>query len=186
MSPIEALLSRVSVPRVVEPGVTEEELDLLLRAGLRACDHGRLRPFRYILLEGDARLRLGEAMSEYLHGDLIDVSEDAIDAAKNKALRAPTLLSVIFSPKDNDKIPESEQLVSAGCAAQMIVTAAHMLGIGAVWRTGNAVYSGEVARALELNDDEQVVAMIYLGRPASERPAPPEQDPEAFLTRLTA
>jgi len=101
MSPIEALLSRVSVPRVVEPGVTEEELDLLLRAGLRACDHGRLRPFRFILLEGDARLHLGEAMSEYLHGDLVDVSEDAIDAAKNKALRAPTLLSVIFSPKDN-------------------------------------------------------------------------------------
>ncbi len=184
MSPIEALLSRVSIPRVSEPGVSAEELDLLLRAGLRACDHGRLRPYRFILLENEARERLGEAMSEYLHGDLVDVSEDAIDAAKNKALRAPTLLAVIFSPKDNDKIPESEQLVAAGCSAQLIVTAAHMLGLGAMWRTGNVAYSGEVSRALELQDHEQVVAMIYLGRPVSERPAPPDLDPEAFLTRL--
>lgn len=184
MAPIEALLSRVSVPRVIGPSLTDEEVDLLLRAGLRACDHGRLRPYRFILLEGEARQRLGEAMSQYLHADLVDVSEDAIEAAKNKALRAPTLLSVIFSPKEHDKIPESEQLVAAGCAAQMVVTAAHMLGIGAVWRTGNAVYSGEVAKTLELEDHEQVVAMIYLGRPAAEPPRPAEVNPKTYLTRL--
>jgi nitroreductase len=184
MSPIDALLSRVSVPRVVEPGVSTEELDMILRAGLRACDHGRLKPYRFILLEGEARERLGEAMSAYLHGDLVDVSEEAIEAAKNKALRAPTLLSVIFRPNDNEKIPESEQLVTAGCAAQLIVTAAHMLGIGAMWRTGNVTYSGEVSRMLELDENEQVVAMIYLGRPAADLPSPPEVDPEAFLTRL--
>jgi nitroreductase len=112
------------------------------------------------------------------------VSEDAIEATKNKALRAPTLLSVIFCPQDHDKIPEPEQLVTAGCAAQLIVTAAHMLGIGAIWRTGNAIYSGEVSRMLELDENEQVVAMIYLGRPAGHLPSPPEVDPEAFLQRL--
>ena len=184
MSPIDTLLSRVSVPRVVEPGVSAEELDVILKAGLRDCDHGRLKPYRFILLEGEARERLGEAMSDYLHGDLVDVSEDAIEAAKNKALRAPTLLSVIFCPNDNEKIPESEQLVTTGCAAQLIVTAAHMLGIGAMWRTGNVTYSGEVSRMLELDENEQVVAMIYLGRPAAELPSPPEVDPEGFLTRL--
>ncbi|MGA1207114.1 MAG: nitroreductase [Gammaproteobacteria bacterium] len=184
MSPIDALLSRVSMPKVSAPGLTEPELMTLIKAGLRACDHGRLRPFRFILLEGDARIRLGEAMSDYLHGDLVDVSEAAIEAAKNKALRAPTLLSVIFSPKDNDKIPESEQLVSAGCAAQMIVTAAHLMGLGAMWRTGNVAYSGEVSQVLGLEEHEQVVAMIYLGRPAIETPKPPELDPLAFLTRL--
>ena len=63
MSPIEALLSRVSIPRVVEPKVSAEELDILLRAGLRACDHGRLKPYRFILLEGEAREQLGEAIS---------------------------------------------------------------------------------------------------------------------------
>ena len=67
MSPIDALLSRVSVPRVVEPGVSAEELDMILRAGLRACDHGRLKPYRFILLEGEARERLGEAMSCLLY-----------------------------------------------------------------------------------------------------------------------
>ena len=184
MSPLDALLSRVSVPRVVEPGVSVEELDLVLRAGLRACDHGRLKPYRFILLEGEARERLGDAMSDYLHGDLEDVSEEAIEAAKNKALRAPTLLSVIFCPKDNEKIPESEQLITAGCAAQLIVTAAHMIGLGAMWRTGNASYSGEVSRMLGLDENEQVVAMIFLGRPAANLPSPPEADPEAFLTRL--
>ena len=184
MSPIEALLSRVSVPRVVEPGVSAEELSLLLRAGLRACDHGRLKPYRFILLEGQARERLGDAMSEYLHGDLVDVSEEAIEASKNKALRAPTLLSVVFCPNDNEKIPESEQLVTAGCAAQLVVTAAHMVGIGAMWRTGNVTYSSEVSRILGLEEKEQVVAMIYLGRPVATLPTPPEVDPETFLTRL--
>ena len=184
MSPIEALLSRVSVPRVVEPRVTAQELDLLLRAGLRACDHGRLKPYRFILLEGQAREQLGEAMSEYLHRDLVDVSEESIEAAKNKALRAPTLVSVVFCPNDNEKIPVNEQLVSAGCAAQLIVTAAHMLGIGAIWKTVNATYSGEVSRILGLDYSEQVVAMIYLGRPVANLPQPPEVDPETFLTRL--
>jgi nitroreductase len=184
MSPIQALLSRVSVPRVNEPGVTDEELDLLLRAGLRACDHGRLRPYRFIVLEGEARERLGEAMSDYLHGDVVDVSEEVIEATKNKALRAPTLLSVVFSPKEHDKVPETEQLVSAGCAAQMIVTAAHMLGLGAMWRTGNAAYSGEVAETLGLESHEQVVAMIYIGHSAAARPNAPDLDPEPFLTRL--
>ncbi|MDG1156426.1 MAG: nitroreductase family protein, partial [Litorivicinaceae bacterium] len=75
-------------------------------------------------------------------------------------------------------------LVSAGCAAQLIVTAAHMLGIGAIWKTGNATYSGEVSRILGLDDSEQVVAMIYLGRPVANLPQPPEVDPETFLTRL--
>ena len=59
-----------------------------------------------------------------------------------------------------------------------------MLGIGAIWRTGNAIYSGEVSRMLELDENEQVVAMIYLGRPAGHLPSPPEVDPEAFLQRL--
>ena len=184
MSPIEALLSRVSVPRVLEPGVSPDELDLILRAGLRACDHGRLKPYRFILLEGEAREHLGEAMSDYLHGELGDVSEEAIEATKNKALRAPTLLSVIFCPQDHEKIPYVEQLVTAGCAAQLIITAAHMLGIGAIWRTGNAIYSGEVSSMLGLKENEQVVAMIYLGRPAGHLPSPPEVNPEAFLQRL--
>ena len=184
MSPIDALLSRVSVPRVLEPAVSSDELDLLLRAGLRACDHGRLKPYRFILLEGGARSRLGEAMSHYLHRDLVDVSEEAIEATKNKALRAPTLLSVIFCPQDHEKIPYTEQLVTAGCAAQLVITAAHMLGIGAIWRTGKAIYSDEVSRTLELDENEQVVAMIYLGRPAGVLPTPPEVDTEAFLQRL--
>lgn len=184
MLSIEGLLSRVSVPRVIEPSVTGEELDLILRAGLRACDHGRLKPYRFILLEGEARERLGEAMGGFLRADKGDASTSVIEAAKNKALRAPTLLGVIFSARDSEKIPETEQLIAAGCAAQLIVTAAHMLGIGAVWRTGKAIYSDEVGACLQLKQHERVVAMLYLGRPAAKTPEPPEIDPETFLTRL--
>ena len=74
--------------------------------------------------------------------------------------------------------------VRTACSVQLIVTAAHMLGIGAIWKTGNATYSGEVSRILGLDDSEQVVAMIYLGRPVANLPQPPEVDPETFLTRL--
>lgn len=184
MSPIEGLLSRVSIPRVTGPSVTSDELDLILRAGLRACDHGRLKPYRFILLEGDARERLGEAASQFLQADIVDASISVLEAAKNKALRAPTLLSVIFSARDSDKIPDEEQLIAAGCAAQLVVAAAHMLGIGAVWRTGKAIYSDEVGTCLQLKEYERVVAMIYLGRPVAEIPSPPETDPEKYLTRL--
>ena len=99
------------------------------------------------------------------------------------ALRAQPA-SAIFCPRDHDKIPETEQLVTAGCAAQLIISAAHMLGIGAIWRTGNAIYSGEVSKMLDLDENEQVVAMIYLGRSAGDLPSPPEVDPETFLERL--
>ena len=184
MSSIEALLSRTSAPRVAEPGVTEEELNLLLRAGLRACDHGRLKPYRFILLEGKAREGLGEAMSNFIYGDSTDVSNDEIEAVKARALRAPTLLNVIFSPNKDSKIRETEQLLAAGCAAQMIVTAAHMLGVGAIWKTGAASYSKEVSNFLGLKSDEQMIAMIYLGRPVTAPSAPPEVDLEQFLTRL--
>ena len=125
MSPIEALLSRVSVPRVLEPRVTSDELDLLLRAGLRACDHGRLKPYRFVLLEGEARERLGEAMCEYLHDDLVDISEDAIEATKNKTLRAPTA----FGNFGITIKPEIERYCSQRDVLRSWLSQ-HMLGIG--------------------------------------------------------
>ena len=184
MLPIETLLSRVSIPRVAAPGVTNEELDLVLRAGLRASDHGRLKPYRFILIESEAQERLGEAVSQYLYRELADVSEDKIEMAKAKVKRAPTILAVVFCPRDHERIPKSEQLLTAGCAAQLIVTASHMLGLGAIWRTGAASYSQEVARMLELSENEQIVAMIYIGKPVATTPSPAEIDPGDFLTRL--
>lgn len=184
MSPIETLLSRVSIPQVSGPSVTDEELNLLLRAGLRASDHGRLKPYRFILLDGEAREYLSDAVGMYLKANFEGLTGDAIESAKAKVMRAPTLLAVIFCPKAHERIPKNEQLLTAGCAAQLIVTAAHMLGLGAMWRTGAASYSREVSEMLALSETEQLVAMIYLGRPVAQRSLPGEVNPKDFLTKL--
>ena len=100
-------------PRVLEPAVSSDELDLLLRAGLRACDHGRLSHTVFYPTRGwgsFAAWRSDESLSSSRFGRCV---EEAIVATKNKALRAPTLLSVIFCPQDHEKIPYTEQLVTA-------------------------------------------------------------------------
>ncbi|NQD91375.1 NAD(P)H nitroreductase [Pseudomonas sp. CrR25] len=172
MDALEALLNRVSVPRLREPAPDAAQRELLFRAALRAPDHGQLRPWRFLTVEGEGRERLGELFAQALTSGTAEVGEEALAKAHAMPLRAPLLVVVIARLQAHPKVPQQEQLIAAGCAAHAILLAAHVQGIGAVWRTGELAYNARVAAGLGLAEDEQIIGFLYLGTPERELRTP--------------
>lgn len=173
MEALDALLNRVSAPRLLDPAPSAEQREVLFAAALRAPDHGQLRPYRFLTVEGEARNQLGEILAEAVQAQGSDVTQAALDKARAMPLRAPLVVVVVARLQDHFKVPKSEQLITAGCAAHAIELAAYAQGIGAVWRTGELSYNAHVAKGLGLTDGEEVVALLYLGTPQNElRDAP--------------
>ncbi len=181
MDAIDLLLKRVSVPRLKEPAPTAEQLDVMLRAALRAPDHGQIRPWRFLTIEGEARNKLGELFVQGLLSTTPDASIEEIEKTRGLPLRAPLLLVVIATLTEDLKVPAHEQLLAAGCAAHGILLAAHAQGIGAVWRTGAVAEMPEVSAGLGLQDNEQIISYMYLGTPINSLRNPPQLDPALFL-----
>ena len=171
MDALDALLNRVSAPRLCEPAPDAGQRELLFRAALRAPDHGQLRPWRFLTIEGAAREQLGELLAQALPAD---ASPEALSKARAMPLRAPLLVVVIARVQAHAKVPAQEQVIAAGCAAHGILLAAHAQGIGAVWRTGELAYNAQVAAGLGLVAGEQIIAFLYLGTPERELRAVPQ------------
>jgi nitroreductase len=183
MDALDALLNRVSAPRLIAPAPDAAQRELLFRAALRAPDHGQLRPWRFLTVEGEALTQLGELFARALPAD---ASPEAVAKAHAMPLRAPLLVVVIASVKDSPKVPASEQVLAAGCAAHGILLAAHAQGIGAVWRTGDMAYNPQVAAGLGLGADEQVIAYLYLGTPVRKLRAVPQVEVSEFVRAWSA
>jgi nitroreductase len=181
MDAIELLLKRVSVPRLQEPAPTAEQLEIMLRAALRAPDHGQLRPWRFLTITGESRKQLGELFVQGVLSTDPNTSSEVIEKTRGLPMRAPMLLVVIASVSEDHKVPAHEQLLAAGCAAHGILLAAHAQGVGAVWRTGTMANLALINSGLGLQDNEQIVAYIYLGTPINSLRNPPKLDPSLFL-----
>lgn len=162
MDLLEGIQSRVSALKLGAPGPTAEQLDQILRAGIRAPDHGRLKPWRFVVLEGDARTKLADAMAELLRRKMPQATQAQLDAERAKPMRAPTIV-VVAARITKGKIPEIEQIASVAAGVQNMFLAAHALGLGAMWKTGAAAYDAEVKKALGLQPEDHIVALLYLG-----------------------
>lgn len=166
MDAIELLLNRASVaPRLHgEAPVAEEALETILQAAVRAPDHGRLRPWRFLLIRGTARERLGEVFADALLRRAPDASQTMIRKERERPLRSPLVITVIARlTRDHPKVPEIEQMMSAGAAAYNMVLAAQALGLGAIWVTGANAYDEHVLQALGLGKDEKLAGYVYVG-----------------------
>lgn len=179
---LEVLSQRVSCGKLTEPGPGPEQLLQIKRAALRAADHRLLRPWRFLVVEGDARYRLGELFVEAetrRKGELEDKQRDKILA---KPLRAPTLVVAVARCRDDPKVPEVEQLLSAGAAVQNMLNAAFALGVGAMWRTGGFAYDDHVRAGLGLGEGDRIVGFLYLGTPATALKPAPDIDPDHYFS----
>ncbi|RMN90269.1 Nitroreductase protein [Pseudomonas cannabina] len=173
MQALDALLNRVSVPRLVDPAPDAAQREIMFGAALRSPDHGQLKPYRFLTVEGSARERMGEMLVEALQQSGAEVTPKALEKARLGPLRAPLVVVVIARLQDHFKVPRSEQLITAGCAAHGVLLAAYALGVGAVWRTGELSYTPHVAKGFGLEADEEVIGFLYLGTPQNPpRPAP--------------
>ena len=125
MDTLTALTTRVSAPRLEAPGPSDEQLDMLLRAAIRAPDHGLLRPWRFIVLQGRQRERLGDIMVAHLLEEQPDADNRARDIARSKALRAPTIIVAVAEVTEGHKIPVWEQVLAVGASVQNMMLAAY-------------------------------------------------------------
>lgn len=181
MEALDALINRVSVARLGEPAPTPQQRELLFRAALRAPDHGQLRPWRFLTVEGAAREALGELFARAQLARDAQAPAALLDKARAMPLRAPLLVVVIACLKEHPKVPEGEQLLAAGCAAHGILLAAHAQGIGAIWRTGELAYDATVCAGLGLAAHERIVGFLYLGTPQGELRKPQPLEPAEFV-----
>lgn len=163
MDALELLLGRESALKLESPGPTPDELDLILGSAVRAPDHGRLRPWRFVIVPAGKRDRLGEVMADALRRREPGASAEMLLRERDKVMRAPLIVVVAAHIQKGHKIPEVEQLCSAAAAAQNIMLAAHAQGYGSMWKTGAAAYDAGVKQALGLAADDEIVAFLYLG-----------------------
>jgi len=167
MDALTALHTRSSIPRVTGPVPTDVAIEALFHAALRAPDHGQLRPWRFLRIEGESLQRLADLFAAAALADNPGLSEEDLQSARSKALRAPLVIATISCAAAHPKIPELEQDLAAGCATHAMLLAAHAQGIGAVWRTGPFAVHPAVRDGLGLAVHEKLIAFLYIGQPAA-------------------
>jgi nitroreductase len=174
---LELLKTRRSVKPIElsGPGPTAGELEALLTVASRVPDHGKLVPWRFIVFDGDARLRAGDAIATAYREDHPDAAPDQVAFERQRLARAPLVIAVVSRAAPHVKIPEWEQVLSAGAAAMNLVLAAHAMGFAATWITEWYAYDQRVRAALGLKPHEKVAGFVHIGRsarPAEDRPRP--------------
>lgn len=165
---------RNSAGKLKAPGPSRAELVEIFKSALRAPDHGCLRPFRFIVIEGDDREELGRLFADALRAGDPEASIEKCQSEAAKPLRAPLIITVVAQVTENARIPVIEQLLSAGCSAQNILLAVEALGYAAIWRTGDMAYDKRVHRGLQLQENESIVGFLYVGTRDGEAKALPE------------
>jgi len=172
---LDLLLGRRSVNVLDEPAPTGRDLELILDLGLRAPDHGRLRPWRFILIRGDARAAFADRLVAAARRRDPAAPQALLDRYRAWPLRTPLLIGVGAVVRANHVIPEGEQILSAGAAAMNMLNAIHLLGYAGMWVTGANAYDPEINASLGLEAPSRLVGFLAVGTPrttaAGERPA---------------
>ncbi len=163
MDALESLITRQSAKTYGETAPTKEHLAQVLQAAVRAPDHGRLRPWRFMLIEGNQRRKFGELLAASALRRVPGLSEGDLQRERDKALRAPLIIVTACRVVPGTKVPAIEQLMAAGAATQNILLALHALGYAAAWKTGEAAYDTDVKKALGLAADDYIVGFVYTG-----------------------
>lgn len=169
MDALTCLLGRRSVGRLTAPAPDAAQLQVLLQAAVAAPDHGQLRPWRFVVVQGEGLVELGSVFAQAHAAREPWADAGALEKTAAKPLRAPMVVAVICAPItaaeawSGKDIPAWEQLAAVSAAAQNLCLAAHALGFGSMWRTGWYGEAPEVRGALGMTAAEQLVGWIYLG-----------------------
>jgi nitroreductase len=174
MDALTTITTRASPLKLGEPGPTQDQLHALIEAAIRAPDHGKLKPWRFLVIEGAARQRLGDLWVDALRKREPEAPAVMLEREREKPLRAPLIIVVIAQViRDHPKIPAIEQIVSAGTAAQNLQLAAHAMGYGCLWRTGAVAYDRVVKAGLGVPDEDEIIGFMYVGSIAAAGPLRP-------------
>ena len=164
MELFDAIASRSMAKQLSGPGPSAEQIARLLEAADRAPDHGRLKPWRFVAVNGPERETFANAVAEARRDQIPAFTDEQMEIERDKIRRSPSILVAgCVVRKDIPKVPEIEQVVAVGAAVENLMLAASDLGIGAMWKTGPAAYSARVKAAVGLAADDHIVAIVHLG-----------------------
>lgn len=181
-----ALDRRRSVPakQLAEPGPDRATLLRLLASAVRVPDHGKRTPWRFLSIAGDTRHALGERLAARGLARDPEAGAAAVEKDRLRFAHAPLVVAVIARLGPDEKIPETERLLSAGCVCFALLQAAQALGFGAQWLTGWPAYDPEVKQWLGLAPDEHIAGFIHIGTARLDAPERERPDPAALLEEL--
>lgn len=163
MDALELLVNRRSTSRLAEPAPAGEQLQNILRAGMRAPDHKTLQPWHFFVIEGEGRERFSAVLEK---GAIAAGSDEkGIEKARSAPFRAPLIITVVAKCDENHKVPVWEQEMSAGCAVMAMQIAAIAQGFGGIWRSGALTDSPVVRDAFDCRPHDKIVGFLYLGTP---------------------
>ncbi len=178
---IAALCNRVSIGDLAEPAPSSEQREIIFRAALRAPDHGQLRPWRFLLVEGEDRVRVGNIIADVEAHCYGEQSATQRQKSARRLLRAPLVLLIVARITAHAKVPELEQMLSTAAAVQNMLLAAHAVGVGAMWRSGLVTYEPLLAEKLGLAENERLLGFLYLGTPTGVIKAVPALNIDDFF-----
>ncbi len=175
------LLTRrsVGIGFLQEPGPGAEELETLLKIATRVPDHGKIAPWRLVVYQADARREVGERLATIAAKRNPGMDAAGLEIERGRFLPAPLTIGVISAPQDHPKVPEFEQLLSAGNVAFNLLHGAHALGYGASWVTRWYAFDAEAAAMLGARDGERFAGFVHIGTPSAvieDRPRPALED----------
>lgn len=179
------LETRRSIPafQMSEPGPSRGEIDEILTLASRVPDHGKLAPWRFIVYAGDVRERMSLELAGIAMARKPDMADDMIAVEKSRLTRAPVVIAVVSRAAPHVKIPEWEQVMSAGAVCLNLVMAANALGYASNWLTEWFAFDGDAYGVLGIADGEKVAGFIHIGTPKmhpGERPRPALADIVTF------
>jgi len=174
-----------SAKAMTAPGPSPAELAQILEIAVRAPDHGKLTPWRFVLFEGDSRRKIGAHFRKRWSALHPDHGEEALAFHEGLFARAPVVVAVVSRASRHPKIPEWEQTLSAAAVCMNILLASAAMGFGAQWQTDWPAYDGETRAIMGLANYERIAGFIYIGTPTAPYEDRPRPDPDALLTRWT-
>ncbi|HYZ56886.1 MAG TPA: nitroreductase [Streptosporangiaceae bacterium] len=181
MDAITAIHTRRSYPVLAEPAPTGDDLRTILSAAAAAPDHGRHRPWRFVVITGSGRDAFGDVLADAYRRSCAERGQQPDPTAEQreraKPMRAPVIIAVACAAGADEKVPRQERLAATAAATQNLLVAATALGYGAMWRTGAAARDQHVKTALGFTDGDDITGFVYLGTiPADQKPSPARRE----------
>ncbi len=179
---IDYLSTRRSIPafQMSGPGPSKGEVEDILKLASRVPDHGKLAPWRFVVYRGAERQRISEEMAKIAMADRPDLSDEMVKVENTRLTRAPVVVAVVSRAAPHVKIPEWEQLMSAGAVCLNLVMAANAHGYASNWLTEWYAYDRRAYPILGVNEGERIAGFVHIGTPT----VPPTERPRPELSEI--
>ncbi|MFD1954887.1 nitroreductase [Paenibacillus thailandensis] len=174
MNVYEAIRTRRSIGRVKKDPVPREAVERALEAASWAPSHFNTQPWKFIVMTGEGRAKLGEGYAlvaaPSFEGLSAEEREEKLAKERAKAFRSPVVIAAVCSPSDDKRALFAEELAASHAAVQNLLLALHAEGLAAIWRSGDPMYDPAMKRPFGLSEREQLVGLIYVGYPDMDPP----------------